>query len=148
MLKLLLFAGLAACVELFEDTSVSKTVSFCGSPQDAFTPYTVQISPDPPQRGSPLSVRVSGFLSEAVEEGAVAMVTVKLGFIKLINHVYDVCAEAPQIHRSCPVDKGEFLLEETFDIPAQVPPGHYTVHIEAFLESGRPLTCVDADVHF
>lgn len=75
---------------------------------------SIKISPDPPQKGQDLNVTVSGTVKQLVEarslrsslwrdlietyillqEGAYALVQVKIGRIKILQKEIDICEEA------------------------------------------------------
>lgn len=80
------------------------------------------------------------------QEGAYADVTVKLGLVKLLKKTFDICEEAyvngslhacatvlltntPLIRRKanatiqCPVEKGDYVVEQTVTLPKEIPPG-------------------------
>jgi hypothetical protein len=100
----------------------SPSIEDCGSLTDVFQPTDISISPDPPKRGQPLTVTVTGELSQDVTDGAFADVKVKLGVIKLVEQRLDLCKEITQIERECPVEKGRVDIKHTVDIPREVPP--------------------------
>ncbi|KAJ3099951.1 Phosphatidylglycerol/phosphatidylinositol transfer protein [Phlyctochytrium bullatum] len=118
------------------------SVTSCGGPDDVFQPQKIALTPDPPRRGKPLTVEVIGETTEDVTEGAYADVVAKLGVIKLVDRRLDLCEEIKQINRECPVEKGHQEIVHTVDIPKEVPPGKYTISVDAFTASGAPLTCL------
>ncbi|KAJ3402575.1 Phosphatidylglycerol/phosphatidylinositol transfer protein [Chytridiales sp. JEL 0842] len=120
----------------------SPSIEDCGSPSDVFQPTDISISPDPPKRGAPLTVHVSGVLSEDVTDGSVADVKVKLGVIKLLEQRMELCKEIKQIGRECPVEKGDVEIVHTVDIPREVPPGRYSVDVNAYTASQESLACL------
>ncbi|KAI8904013.1 ML domain-containing protein [Gorgonomyces haynaldii] len=145
-----LFVG-ARQIPLFTDTAdglESSTIVFCGAPSDVFIPKDVVLVPDPPVKGSPLAVRLTGYLKEDIIEGSRAHVKAKLGFVTLLDKDYDVCSEVHQIDKECPIKQGDFILEKTFDIPQEAPGGRYRVHLESFTHDEKPIACVDADFRF
>jgi hypothetical protein len=99
-----------------------NTINWCGIDEQLFIPKTLKITPDPPQRGKQLRLELSGVFKEQINFGAVAHVQVKIGFIQLINQDYDLCDQLPQVDKKCPIPKGNFELDKTFDIPAEAPP--------------------------
>lgn len=119
-------------------------ISFCGS-YSAFTPDQVVLAPDPPRQQHPLEVYVSGSLSRNVTTGAKARITVKLGFIQLLDATYDACDQMKQVDLACPLGQGRVEMRHTWDIPA-VPPGHYRAHVVVSDELGE-IACIDADLH-
>ncbi|KAG5654096.1 Phosphatidylglycerol/phosphatidylinositol transfer protein [Sphagnurus paluster] len=97
----------------------------CGLDTDSIQIKSIEVSPDPPQPGKDLTVKVTGTAIQTIEEGAYADVTVKLGLIKLINKRFDVCEEARNANASvqCPVEKGEYVVEHTVALPREIPRG-------------------------
>ena len=134
-------------IPLFSNTfdAAVPSLTWCGGPEDVFVPKSLLLLPDPPQKGQSLQVKLTGYLKEAVVQGATAHVKVKLGFISLLDQDFDVCNEIHQIDKECPVPQGDFVLEKTFDIPAAVPSGHYRIHIETKNANGHPIQCANAD---
>ncbi|KAL2916714.1 Phosphatidylglycerol/phosphatidylinositol transfer protein [Polyrhizophydium stewartii] len=117
----------------------------CGSDGDVLTLHRFELSPDPPVRGSPLEVLLNGTLSEDVVEGAVAQVTVKLGFIQIIDRPYDLCEQATAVDLECPIAKGPVLVKKAFDIPRELPPGRYRVNVDVRNADDKHVGCLSAD---
>ncbi|KAJ3215368.1 Phosphatidylglycerol/phosphatidylinositol transfer protein [Dinochytrium kinnereticum] len=122
--------------------ALDGSVVSCGGPDDVFQPKRISLIPDPPKRGKPLTVEVLGDLSEDVTVGSYADVIAKLGVIKLVEKRLDLCEEIKQIGRECPVQKGSQEITHTVDIPREVPPGKYSISVDAFTADGKPLTCL------
>ena len=120
-------------------------ITFCSSSEDIFVPGTITLKPKIPVRGQRLDFSVNGTFKETIVQGSVARVKVKLGFIQLLDHEYDLCQEIKQVGKECPLEKGPFELISAVDIPKEVPPGHYRVHVEAFQPDTRPISCVNGD---
>lgn len=112
------------------------------------TIYLVELSPNPPQRGVNLTVEAVGHLSQLVEEGAYVDVDVRYGYIKLISQTYDLCSEVGEVDLECPLQKGEYKLSKTVEIPDQVPPGKYTVYARAYTKDDDFIACITATVVF
>ncbi len=108
----------------------------------------VELSPNPPQRGVNLTVEAVGHLSQLVEEGAYVDVDVRYGYIKLISQTYDLCSEVGEVDLECPLQKGEYKLSKTVEIPDQVPPGKYTVYARAYTKDDDFIACITATVVF
>jgi len=68
--------------------------SVCGDSNDIIQIQSIEVTPDPPQAGKDLTVNVKAITTERIEEGAYAMVTVKLGRIKILTKEFDLCEEA------------------------------------------------------
>jgi hypothetical protein len=103
------------------------------------------VSPDPPQPGQNLTVKVTGLVKEVIEvcriiisliaprmltlhltqDGAYADVTVKLGLIKLLKKEFDLCEEAQNANMTvqCPVEAGTYTIEQTVELPKEIPKG-------------------------
>ena len=99
----------------------SKSIHFCSGKNDIFHPTHLEISPDPPVRGEPLRIIINGTLSHPITQGSTAHVTVKLGFIKLLDRDFDVCENAKEINQECPVEAGKLDIYKVVDIPPQAP---------------------------
>ena len=129
----------------FQQQQDENTITFCSTPDDIFVPGLVTLIPNPPQRGNRLEFFVNGTFKEDIIQGSIARVKVKLGFIQLLDREYDLCQEIKQVGKECPLEKGLFELRSIVDIPREVPPGHYRVHVEAFQPDTRPISCVNGD---
>ncbi|KAI8894045.1 ML domain-containing protein [Globomyces pollinis-pini] len=125
--------------------SLSDSITWCSGQDDTFIPESVNLSPDPPARGESLTVELVGSLKKRVDHGSTARVKVKLGFIQLIDMEYDLCEETAKVGNECPFEKGPLVITTKLDLPPQVPPGHYKIHVEAFDQDQTPITCLNAD---
>ncbi|KAJ7837517.1 hypothetical protein B0H14DRAFT_1096264 [Mycena olivaceomarginata] len=87
----------------------------CGDPSYPVQLDSIEISPDPPLPGHDLTVTVKALVTDVIEEGATADVTVKLGRIKLLQKKFDVCQEARNANAtvSCPVEPGPYEIVQT-----------------------------------
>ncbi|KAJ8331338.1 hypothetical protein BDV3_000857 [Batrachochytrium dendrobatidis] len=117
----------------------------CGVPGDILTLDQFQLSPDPPVRGSPLEIQLIGTLSEAVVKGAVAQVTVKLGFIQILDRPYDLCDQVSAVDLQCPISEGPISVVKSFDIPKELPFGRYRIHVDVKTVDDRHIGCLSAD---
>lgn len=106
------------------------------------------IDPNPPERGQNITFVATGFLSKDVEEGAYVDVEVKYGFIKLVHETFDLCEEITKVELECPVLKGEQVIRKTVEIPAEVPPGRYSVVARAYTNKDVFITCLTATIDF
>jgi ML domain len=80
------------------------------------------LNPDPPVKGETLSVDFKGYLKETVEEGAYVDVLVKYGVVKILQKRFDLCEQAGQVNKSCPVEKGDFTIDKDVELPKEIPP--------------------------
>jgi len=111
---------------------------------------SIEISPDPPQKGEELNVTVSGIVKEVIEEGAYAYVKAKIGRIEILNKEYDICDEARNSDSEiqCPVPEGDYTISQTAQLPKLIPPRKYRVTVEGYTFDDAPLLCVNIDVDF
>ncbi|RPA95305.1 phosphatidylglycerol/phosphatidylinositol transfer protein [Choiromyces venosus 120613-1] len=116
--------------------------------EDALTIERVNLLPNPPVPGQPLTIEAVGTLKEAVNPGAIVYVTVKYGLITLVKQELDLCDHVDEVDLKCPIEKGKLVLAKVVDIPKQIPPGKYTVKAEAVLEDDSRLTCLVGTVLF
>lgn len=75
-----------------------------------------------PHSGTTLNIKASGFLKEAVEEGATVSLEVKWGLITLVKQTVDLCNQIKNVDLNCPLEKGKLVLEKQVDLPKQIPP--------------------------
>ena len=127
----------------------SRPVSWlnCGKEDDLFRLDALELSPDPPQRSAPLTVKLMGFLKETLEEGVVEY-EVKFGGFKLVTGSLDGC---PTLKREpnlpqCPVKAGPIDLTHTVNLPWHVPPGRYSINAKGHRSSDdKQIFCIDLD---
>ncbi|KAG0677525.1 Phosphatidylglycerol/phosphatidylinositol transfer protein [Pichia californica] len=110
--------------------------------------YSVDLSPNPPERGQNLTITASGFLSDDIEQGAYVDVVVNYGYIKLLTQTYDLCDELPNIDMTCPINNGDYTLTKIVQIPNEVPPGKYTVFARAYNKDDSMISCLTGTVEF
>lgn len=109
---------------------------------------SVDITPNPPERGANLTITASGLLHTAVADGAYVDVVVNYGYIKLLTQTYDLCEELPNVDMTCPVAEGAYTLTKEVAIPGEVPPGKYTVFARAYNKDDTMITCLTGSVEF
>jgi len=122
----------------------------CGQITDPIQIDSISVFPDPPQPGQNLTVIVEASAQEEIEEGAYADVVVKLGLIKLLHKEFDLCEEARNADTSvqCPVDKGEYVVEQTVELPKEIPKAKFTINARGYTVDDNDLFCVDLRVDF
>jgi hypothetical protein len=49
-------------------------------------------------------------------------VQVKIGMIKLLDTILDLCEQIKSVGKQCPLPKGDLFISHTFDIPPEAPP--------------------------
>lgn len=108
----------------------------------------VTIDPNPPIRGENLTFAASGILSQDIEDGAYVDVDVRYGFIRLLHQTFDLCEEITKVDLECPIKKGPQEIKKKVEIPAEVPPGRYSVIAKAYTKDDIFITCLSATVDF
>ncbi|KAK6969196.1 ML domain-containing protein [Favolaschia claudopus] len=122
----------------------------CGEPTDIIQLRSLKVTPDPPQPGKNLTITVEGEARETIEEGAYADVVVKVGRIKILQREFDICEEALKANASvtCPVEKGEYTVTQTVELPREIPPAPFTVELRGNTVDDDPLVCLDIFADF
>lgn len=72
--------------------------------------------------GKNLSISAVGTLSQKIEKGATATVSVKYGLIKILTQEVDLCEQAEGIDLECPIEKGDLDLSKMVELPREIPP--------------------------
>jgi len=122
---------------------------FCSDPKDNIVQIKkVDLSPNPPKPGQPLSITASGTLKDDVEEESKMHLQVKYGLITLINQEADLCATVEKADLTCPIKKGDMEITKDVDIPREIPPGKYTVLADVYTKDGDKITCLTASIAF
>ncbi|KAF2663209.1 hypothetical protein BT63DRAFT_380452 [Microthyrium microscopicum] len=120
---------------------------FCEEPSKYILQIdNVDISPNPPKAGVPLTIAASGTLNEPVGEGAYIAIQVKYGLITLIKTTIDLCEQVKNVDLECPLKKGPLVVTKDVDLPQQIPPGKYTVLADVFTADDERITCLQAQV--
>ncbi|KAF3482859.1 phosphatidylglycerol/phosphatidylinositol transfer protein [Arthroderma uncinatum] len=138
-------------IKIEDDISVPgvNPLTYCTDPTgNILTIERVDLSPNPPIPGKPLQIKASGVFSKQVDKGATVQLQVKYGFLQLINQEMDLCEQTGNVGLKCPLEKGKMVFSKSVDIPAEVPPGKYTVKADVQTAGGEPVTCLDASVTF
>ncbi|KAH9082083.1 hypothetical protein EDB83DRAFT_2310327 [Lactarius deliciosus] len=114
----------------------------CGSPTDSIQIDSITVSPDPPKPGQDLTVRVKASAQERVE--------VKLGLIKILQKQFDLCDEARNANTTvqCPIEKGNYEVEQTVALPKEIPQAKFNVNVQAYTIDDDDLFCVKLVVNF
>ncbi|KAI9060176.1 hypothetical protein FKP32DRAFT_1679137 [Trametes sanguinea] len=122
----------------------------CGTDSHIVHIKSIQVSPDPPQRGEDLTVTVEGVADSQVEDGAYADVTVKVGVIKILQKEFDVCEEASKANASvqCPVEKGTHKVVQTVTLPKEIPPAQFKVNVRGYTVDDEDMVCLDLMMDF
>ncbi|KAJ3319731.1 Phosphatidylglycerol/phosphatidylinositol transfer protein [Boothiomyces sp. JEL0866] len=118
----------------------------CGGSSDTLTVNQVTLAPYPIPAGQPIVIAASGSLSKAVTQGTIVNVSVKLGFIPLINKKLDFCAEAAKVNISCPIAPGPQQIQLTEVIPSSAPAGTFDLQITVDDPSNQEVVCLSGKV--
>ncbi|KAF8735486.1 hypothetical protein AX14_001982 [Amanita brunnescens Koide BX004] len=111
---------------------------------------SLEVSPDPPKAGQSLTVKAKANVQDVIEEGAYADVTVKLGLIKLLHKRFDLCEEARNSNASvtCPVQPGPYEVEQTVQLPKEIPRAKFHVDVQGYTVDDEELLCLKLMVDF
>ncbi|KAF7966635.1 hypothetical protein HWV62_37593 [Athelia sp. TMB] len=131
-------------------TTESWEYKDCGLASDPIEIKSIEVSPDPPQPGQDLTVKVHAYVNQRIEEGAYADVTVKLGLIKLLHKQFDVCEEARNAEADvqCPVEVGDYTVSQTVALPKEIPRAKFVVEVKGYTAEDDDMLCVNLKVDF
>ncbi|KAL5594351.1 hypothetical protein BROUX41_001286 [Berkeleyomyces rouxiae] len=109
---------------------------------------SVDLIPNPPKAGKELVIKAVGTVKEDIVQGAYVMLTVKYGLIRLLTTKADLCEEIHNVDLECPIKAGALSLTKNVTLPAEIPPGKYTVLADVYTVDEDPVTCLTAAVTF
>mmetsp|Transcript_26229 Transcript_26229/g.57958 ORF Transcript_26229/g.57958 Transcript_26229/m.57958 type:complete len:147 (+) Transcript_26229:67-507(+) len=112
-MRVLSFAAAVATAEIWSD---------CTAPEDIATITKVAITPDPPTRGTPLTIELDLNLKEPLESGSIN-VDIKYDGIVPLKETLDLCKELAQTTNPCPLAAGPVSFSFSATIPKVVPEG-------------------------
>ena len=130
---------------------IAQPVSWtdCSSPDALFHLEALSLSPDPPQRSSPLTVHLRGYLKERLT-GGVLNYTASFGGLQLVKGSEDGCtllAKEDQSLPQCPIEAGLIEVTHTAQLPWHVPPGRYLIDVTVERKDDhRQVICLKLDV--
>ncbi|KAF1987503.1 hypothetical protein K402DRAFT_392766 [Aulographum hederae CBS 113979] len=136
-------------VHLSDDLKVpgDNPLYYCSDPRDDIIQIkSVDLDPNPPKPGAPLSITASGNITKEIEAGAKVHLQVKYGVITLINREADLCDQVGNVDLACPLKKDEMKLTKDVSLPNEIPPGRYTVLADVFTKDKEKITCLHATV--
>ncbi|KAL6860264.1 Phosphatidylglycerol/phosphatidylinositol transfer protein [Amphichorda felina] len=109
---------------------------------------SVDLLPNPPKAGKQLVIKAKGDIKEEITQGAYVKLTVKYGLIRLISTTADLCEQIGNVDLKCPLEPGEMEITKKVDLPAEIPPGTYTVLADVYSADDEKITCLTATVTF
>jgi hypothetical protein len=135
-----------------DDLSVpgDNPLTYCNADRadDILTITNVDLTPNPPLAGEELVINAVGQTSKPIEKGAYVLLQVKYGLIRLISTTADLCEQITNVDMECPIEKGELKITKSISLPAEIPPGKYSVLADVFTKDDEPITCLEATVVF
>ncbi|GAM88285.1 hypothetical protein ANO11243_063180 [Dothideomycetidae sp. 11243] len=158
LLSVLTF-GLCAATAAARSTQVSLTedldvpgenpLRYCAQPDENILEIeSVDLSPNPPQAGTALTITATGKFKKDIEEGAKIRLQVKYGVITIIRQTADLCDTVQNVDLSCPLKEGTMTLSKDVNLPNEIPPGKYTVLADVVTKDDDKITCLTATVTF
>ncbi|RPA73407.1 phosphatidylinositol transfer protein [Ascobolus immersus RN42] len=152
------FASLSAAAALKSPANVSilgstgpevpgeNPLKFCSKPsEDLIQIDKVDLVPNPPLPGQTLSISAAGTVKKPILEGSYISLSVKYGYIKLIQQELDLCENVHEVGLECPIAPGDLLLQKEVDLPKAIPPGKYTVLANVYNQDDDQITCLTAN---
>ncbi|CAE7136595.1 unnamed protein product [Rhizoctonia solani] len=147
--------GLIDQARLGREPHITNSWSYtdCGLPSDAVQIKSIKLSPDPPQIGKDLTITARGVVTQKIEDGAYADVTVKLGLVKLLHKQFDICEEARNnnVTVQCPVEPGEYEVVQTVQLPRETPRARFIIDVKGYTSDealDSDLVCLQLKVDF
>lgn len=87
--------------------------------------------------GQKLNILSTGHLTEVADQGSFAHVEVKMAYlgITLLKENFDLCYNAEKaVGEQCPFRKGFWNISKEVELPKQIPPGKYSVAMQAYTD--------------
>ncbi|POW18787.1 hypothetical protein PSHT_05381 [Puccinia striiformis] len=121
-----------------------------GLDTDPLTISSIKIDPSPPKAGQNLTVRATGTIRRLIEDGAYAVVTVKVGLVRLLQKTFDVCEELRKadVSLQCPMEPGDFDIAYEITLPKEIPPVTYRIDALAYTTDDDDMACANFSVDF
>ncbi|KAL8941624.1 MAG: hypothetical protein Q9216_002126 [Gyalolechia sp. 2 TL-2023] len=123
-------------------------LEFCSDPNEfILTIDSVDLDPNPPEKGKNLQIKATGNFTEQVEQDAYINLSVKYGLITLVNTKADLCEQMKQVDETCPLSGAKDFTKEVA-LPKEIPPGTYHVLADVYTKDDKKITCLKATAHF
>mmetsp|Transcript_17942 Transcript_17942/g.26710 ORF Transcript_17942/g.26710 Transcript_17942/m.26710 type:complete len:151 (+) Transcript_17942:66-518(+) len=136
--QIILFVVLLATLCAFS-CEASQSLTSCGTKGDHWQFYHLEAEPNVPNRGDTVTISFSGNLDEEVTDGFVHFTVMYAEMFELINEVVPLCDDDED---NCPIPPGSYADSEDFEIPDDLPAGHYTFRLEARDQTDDQIFCV------
>jgi len=119
--------------------AVSVPWKSCATGADHLKISSVDLIPDTPSPGKPVTIKFVGDLDKAISGGVTHLEVAYLG-IKILSKDFDTCTLSPEF--PCPIKAGHLDLSITETIPAVTPRGSYTGKVQMWDQDRQEVTCV------
>lgn len=134
-------APLTADIQSEDLATPVSTYQVCSSNSAIFNLTLGSFSPNPIKKGQELNLHIIGQLSEDITKGSKVQVSIKYGFVTLIDSSYDLCDLVGKYGTVCPVPGGAFNVEKSVEIPGIAPGGKYSVGFQLKNGNGKEIGC-------
>ncbi|KAJ6514320.1 MD-2-related lipid-recognition domain-containing protein, partial [Mycena vitilis] len=115
-----------------------------GLSSDPVQPKSIKFSPDPPVLGENLTIELKANVTQTIQNVDVN-ITIKQNDREVLQKMVDLCEAAKNANATvtCPVKKGVYTVQQNVTVPAQIPPGSYTVHLQGETVGKKAVFCLD-----
>jgi hypothetical protein len=136
-------------LEVLDEIPGDSPISLCDSEEHQLLSIDfIEVDPNPPTRGSNLTISAAGNLEKDIVQGAYVIVDVRYGYIRLLKQTIDLCEEVENVDLTCPIEAGYQELTKQIALPNEIPPGKYFVEARAYTIEDELITCLKAAVEF
>lgn len=118
----------------------------CGKSDDVFQLESFTITPEPPKRGTFVTINVKGNLLHELDGGKLNY-TVKFGIIPIVKDSMELC-EALKMEPGipqCPLRKGKWDVTHDVEVPMETPFGRYSITASAWDKEGKEIFCLQGE---
>ncbi|KIK53135.1 hypothetical protein GYMLUDRAFT_179316, partial [Collybiopsis luxurians FD-317 M1] len=107
---------------------------------------TIEVSPDLPPGGQPLSVRMTGKVIKPTEVDLLHSIEKRMGLTAhLLSFSVHTLFHSGNDKASirCPVEKGDFDLEYIVDLPKEIPKAKFYVNVKGYSVNDDETICLN-----
>ena len=134
------------------DLSNKFEYSICKKDISSFELKSLVLTPNPPEKGKKLSIKLNGDLLKSINSGSLLRTVVKYQRIVLFRSTFDVCKELEKpdnkLPIKCPIEIGEKTLDYEVDLPDNLPNGKFSVDAELLNENKDLIFCTKIQMIF